>query len=323
MPKLLQAGLSRGLAPFNRILDRLERRWVAKAPSMFEAPPIFIIGAPRTGSTLLYQLLLNRFEFGYFSNLHARLYGAPTLVARMLGRRIRQAAPFEYASDHGNTRGLLGPSEAGAFWYRWFPRHPQYVGVGDFDMEALESLRRVLAEVTRISGAPLLLKNMPAALRLRALGPLLPEACFIVVTRDALWTAQSILRARVRLRGDASRWWSLEPPTIDDLGMLPPAEQAVRQVRDIEETIEADARGCGPDRFLWVRYEDLCADPGSVLERIRSFVRDRSGFELKVRGSVPDRIPISERPRLDPGEYEALVAAVERIDREPRVRTDV
>jgi len=39
-------------------------------------PPLFIIGPPRTGSTLLYQLVVQRFDVGYLANRHCRLYGA-------------------------------------------------------------------------------------------------------------------------------------------------------------------------------------------------------------------------------------------------------
>ena len=31
-------------------------------------PPVFIIGAPRCGSTLLYKVLTEQFKFSYFSN---------------------------------------------------------------------------------------------------------------------------------------------------------------------------------------------------------------------------------------------------------------
>ena len=37
-----------------------------------QCSPVFIIGPPRSGTTLLYQVLVARYTFGYFSNWMAR-----------------------------------------------------------------------------------------------------------------------------------------------------------------------------------------------------------------------------------------------------------
>ena len=37
-------------------------------------PLVFIVASPRTGSTLIYQLLINSFDFFYFSNFIADNY---------------------------------------------------------------------------------------------------------------------------------------------------------------------------------------------------------------------------------------------------------
>jgi len=37
-------------------------------------PPIFIVGAPRSGSTLLYQLLAYYYNFSYFTNYSSLFY---------------------------------------------------------------------------------------------------------------------------------------------------------------------------------------------------------------------------------------------------------
>ena len=40
--------------------------------------PVFLVGPPRTGSTLLFQLLLNSFHFSYVSNITSFFYSCPT-----------------------------------------------------------------------------------------------------------------------------------------------------------------------------------------------------------------------------------------------------
>ena len=44
-------------------------------------PPVFILGAPRSGSTLLYQVLTEAFDFAYLTNLQGFLAGAACSLA--------------------------------------------------------------------------------------------------------------------------------------------------------------------------------------------------------------------------------------------------
>src|SRR5580692_3262293 len=83
--------------------------------------PIFIVGAPRSGSTLLYQLMTSCFHFGYISNLHCTLYGAPQLVERFM-RNSDFHPDSNFRSDTGQTEGMAGPCECNAYWYLFFPR---------------------------------------------------------------------------------------------------------------------------------------------------------------------------------------------------------
>ena len=68
-----------GLAPFEIVLLR-------RAPEPDE-PVCFIVGPPRSGTTLLYELLVRCFYFSYFSNLAHRFYRTPVAATR-IGRRL-------------------------------------------------------------------------------------------------------------------------------------------------------------------------------------------------------------------------------------------
>ena len=100
----------------NRVLDRYETR--AGAPELSHTP-ILILGAPRSGSTLLYQSMVERFDVAYISNRHCRWHGAPSLVERRFGGARHVAT---YASRHGAEAGATAPSECGGYWYRFFRR---------------------------------------------------------------------------------------------------------------------------------------------------------------------------------------------------------
>src|SRR5262249_45460471 len=60
-------------APLDAALSPLERRFVAKAAARGPArhPLILICGPPRSGTTIVYQTLINHLPLAYFSNLTA------------------------------------------------------------------------------------------------------------------------------------------------------------------------------------------------------------------------------------------------------------
>ena len=49
--------------------------------------PVFIIGLPRSGSTLLFQLLINNFKFSYFTNLVNVFFRCPVLILKIFKKK--------------------------------------------------------------------------------------------------------------------------------------------------------------------------------------------------------------------------------------------
>ena len=276
------------------------------ADAPLPAAPVFVVGAPRSGSTLLYQLMVEGWDVGYLSNLHCAFLGAPHLVERTAGRR---RPPTGFASHHGRTRGSAGPSECGDYWYRFFPRRPQYVPLEAADPERMRRLRGSVRALAARAGRPLVFKNLVNSLRVAPLGTALPEALFVVIHRDLVANAASLLAGRFQRSGDYGRWWSAEPPEIDRLRALPPHEQVVEQIRAIDALIHADAERLGPERFHDVAYESLCADPRGTLAGIHDFAAAH-GVELRPRAEVPESFDPRGAPRIDPELYAELTGYV-------------
>lgn len=295
---------------FNRALDRLEVPMGHGRVATLPHAPILIVGAPRCGSTLLYQLLIRRFDVTYLSNLHCALFGAPSLIELLAGRRLEP--PADYESLHGRTRGWAGASECGPYWYRFFRKEPQYVPLGEADRSKLERLRASCAALTLAGDRPVVFKNLLCSLRLHPIADALPEALFVIVRRELADHARSLLAARKRARGSHAEWFSAEPPEIDELRALPPHEAVVEQIRCIEALIERDRRAVGRDRFHDVRYEDLCADVASQLAAIVAFTRDH-GTLLSPRADVPASFNAVSRPALDAHLEGQLQAYVSRL----------
>ena len=296
--KIPQVAWRRSVRAFNRGLGQLETTLSDGSDSPLRHPPLLIVGAPRSGSTLLYQLAVERFDVAYLSNLHCRYFGAPSFAQRIAGGRVEDRTA-SYASVHGQTAGDAEPSECGPFWYRFFRKSPQYTPLDEVDPAQLRRLRAAVRALGDAAGRPPVFKNLVCSLRLGPIGAALPEARFLFVRRDLGDNAQSLLAARKRIHGDYTTWWSVEPPRIDQLRSLPPHEQVVEQIRAVEAVIQADRDVLGPERFLELRYEDVCDDPRQALREVADFA-GAGGIALLPRREVPARFDRAAPPQLEP-----------------------
>jgi len=279
-------------------LDGLER--ILSSPSTPRWPPIFIIGAPRTGSTLLYELLTNRYALAYIDNFMARR--VRQMRARALVSRWRHdnRPHGHFSSNHGQTPGSNGPNECGAFWYQWFPRDPPYSPPGTLSEAQIQQLQRAVAGIEHATGRPVVFKNLFCSLRIGVLAEAFPEARFIWCRRDVAAVARSLLRGRHARFGDYETWWSVKPPGYEKLAQLPPAEQVVGQVIETERLIEEDlARHVREDRVMRCEYDRLCQQPRAVLSDCRSWLQD-AAIPVADRGEIPASFSVSRAELAEP-----------------------
>ena len=261
--------------------------------------PVFIIGAPRSGSTLITQVITDAFNVSYLSNGHCRFFGAPVLADRML-YSLGRKRPSDFTSDYGNTRQLYAPAECGEFWYRFFRREPAYVTVNDVDEHKMAYFRSTVSAFMEIHRKPIIFKNLYTTLRLRPICKFLPQALFIIIKRNEAENADSILRARLKLHGDYRTWWSVPPPNIQALKKMPPEQQAIEQIRQLHALIERDINEgrLDRDRFLTIDFDAFCGNVHSELKRIDHFFQ-RHGMNVQRLYPVPETFPRTPKVAID------------------------
>lgn len=307
LPRALRARARRSL---NRsLLQRLELLGSDGSSKPLEHRPLFIVGAPRSGSTLLYQLMVARFDVTYLANRHCSFFGAPSWVERLGGRGA--SPPEDYSSRHGLTAGPWGPAECGPFWYRFFRKSPQFVPLSESEPGDLQRLRAAFRALGDAGRRPLVFKNLLCALRLEPIAAALPEGRFVVIRRALDEHARSILVARERANAEVRSWWSAEPPGWERLAQLEPVEQALGQIDAIHATIDESRDRVGPGRFLDVSYDTLRSDVHGTLAKIADYARDES-IPLEIRGEVPREFPRRPTEPLPAELEEALGAALAR-----------
>ncbi len=265
--KALAKSLVRGtvhtaLAPIEaKMLSRqAEARW----------PHVFILGAPRSGTSLFYELMTTQFAFSYFTNLAHRFYKTP-LAATRLGQPFIADHQPSYQSDYGHISGWAAPNEGGWIWQRWLEDGP-WTDEKKIAELPVDEIRSTLAGMSNLSSSPFINKNVMHSNRVRLLDALFPNCLFLEVQRDAKDTARSILRAQRRNKGPeahADEWWSVRP---SNAGGDTDIERACRQVIGVAEDIERDCAHVGADRRFVVDYAALCADPKGTLAEVARFL---------------------------------------------------
>ena len=296
MRKIFARISRRATAVTNSGLAALESRFYDTSDAPLPYPPIFIIGPPRSGSTLVYQSLVQSYRVAYLSNLHHHFCRGPSIVERLL-RISERSAPSDFSADLGYVAGWKAPSECWNFWYQFFPRRPQFVTLQSADPKRLSQMRGAVRALICAAGKPLLIKNLPMLLRLGPVHRYLHEALFIVTSRELLNNARSILAARQKTFGSYSRWWSVEPPGFEQLQELPAHEQVVQQIHAIQRVINCGRKEIGCERFFDITYEDFCADTSATLRSLKTFLAHH-GVRLRPRGEIPAYFPLSTAGQL-------------------------
>lgn len=272
----------------------------------FKHPPIFILGAPRSGSTLIYQVITDAFDVAYLSNRHCQNFGVPALVERIFSPS-KNKSPSNYTSNHGQTIGWSAPSECGGWWYRFFPTDPVYVTLADVNEYKMRCFRRSLLSFTEVNGKSVVFKNLYASMRLEAITKYIPEALFVVIKRNEIDNAHSILEGRMKALGCYDQWWSLPPPNVEQLKLLEPAQQVVEQIRTVHDVINQaiDADLIDRGRVLTIQYENFCEDVHRSIYEFEKFFLE-NGLTVARRSSVPGKFPLNRAIRIEKKLYSEL-----------------
>lgn len=280
-----------------------------------EHPPGFVIGPPRSATTLVRHLLSTGLQTSYFSNMttstvFALGYPLPLtsawIVTKMgwLGGR-----GTDFVNDYGRIDGPGAPTEGEVVWGHWFGTRYDKVAPGDVSSDSAQAMRRAVAGTAHIMGAPFVNKTTALSLRLEALVEIFPKAYFLRVRRNPLNIAQSIYIARTTRYED---WLGARPPECIGLTEQPLTAQVAAQVFHVERRIDDSVHRIGSDRVLDVRYADVCAAPQHTFDRIISFMNERGVAARQIR-PVPERFEESRGQKVDDITYAGLQRELDRL----------
>lgn len=302
--------LGRRLARFISFALCPVERWLFGAPER-PYPPVFIVGLPRSGSTLLYQTLCHCFDLAYSSRLTRYCWFLPACAAWWT-QRFHGAYVSDFQSRYGKGRDWAMPYDATIMWNLWFGKDV-FLRSGEGSVRARRVAQQYVSRAEVIQGGPFLERNLRCNQWLPVLTELFSDAVFLISLRDPKAVARSLLQGRLERFGDLGRWHLIRPQTPSPFPLTCPEDEVVYQVWGIVEDLRADMEQLGVHRFACVRYEHLCADPNGYGDAITALLSER-GVYWKRRQVAPASFITSggSSGKLSPAQEKKLACAVSR-----------
>ena len=246
--------------------------------------PILIIGAPGSGTTLLYQTLCSHRDLAYIT--HNMLRAGLRKHGRLVGDR-RKALFLLHNLIHRDPASTL-PHEADAFWMTYFGYY-DYRTENDYTEEMAAYFRKKVTQVQDLWSRPRFVnKNLQNSFRVRLLNLVFPDAKFIHIIRDGRAVAFSLLNKKdlgatspillIGFKDILGDKYQHKRSELYNYGIA--WKEYVTRAR------EASAAAQG--RYYEVRYENLVREPHNELRRIIDFC------ELEWYSKFEEKIPSTQ-----------------------------
>lgn len=247
--------------------------------------PIFLVGAARSGTSLLYKVMALHPETTWLSNWIQHFPDAPQLAA--LNRCARafpeRRSPVWFGRDgrnayvYGSRRPLRDrlfpmPAEAETFYARrGFPQKLQPTEPLSGGRDA-RRLQQGFDTIARWDGhRTVLTKRIANNRRIPLLSQIFPQARFIEIVRDGRAVAVSL--SAVDWWETSAIWWLGASPREWRLQGRDPWELCARNWVEEVQIVRRGLAEVDPGQVLSLRYEDLVRDPPAVVEEVMTFSR--------------------------------------------------
>jgi len=234
--------------------------------------PLFIVSAPRSGSSLLFENL-SKFEEIWSIGQESH--------------KIEMDISYLHpkAHDYKSNRLTDAPLEVATAVRHWFAERLQ---------------NRNKNRYTQIENPPkkirFLEKTPKNSLRIPFLKKVFPQARFIFLYRDPLenissllefWRSNYYLTYKEMPRWPHKEWYALLPPNWESLKNSPLAEIATYQWRMANQTILNDLSELPKNEACFVTYKDLIEQPRKTFQRLSLFAELEWNDEINQLFSQP------------------------------------
>ncbi len=281
-------------ALIERLFSFIEKKLLDTENLYPEYPPIFILGLPRTGSTLLLQLLIQRYKFYYFTNFTDRFHGSP-IVSSYIESFLNCYSPKgNYSSYYGRTKKWNEPHDGTKIWSKWLPYDPVYLNGSYLNEYQVNEIRNTISRMEKIYKCPFVNKAQKNNGRILEFNKIFPNCLFVVIERDLVEVIISVSNGFKNL-DKKNTYFSSMPSNWGKLSFNNDLEAVCNEMYYTQRDIERDLSTIENDRKIFVTYENLCKVPQEVLNGIADVYKSLSEKTLHVRNTIPKEFERSKK----------------------------
>lgn len=257
-------------------------------------PFIFIFGLPRSGTTLISQLITSSFDIGYINNLMARFWLAPVHGIRLSKSILGDIKQTSFHSDYAGTSNISDIHEFGYFWRYWLKKESlsDITNVKERENNIdWNGLKKTLANIQKEFNKPIVFKNIFGSYHLEKLKKTLHKVLYVYIERDILDVAVSILDARKKFYSDLNTWWSYTPVEYNKIKDLNYWEQIAGQIYYLKRFYRNEIKRFNHKDIIEVSYKNLCFNPKKVLKSIQKKCVESYNYELNILNKPTKKFP--------------------------------
>ncbi len=265
--------------------------------------PVFIVGLPRSGTSLLYNLLSAADEAAYVTTSINSFPTAPCTIEwarKKFNFNIRGERFLQDSID----ADFSSPSEPALFWGKWIGRDATSLywapkRLKDFSPEKIHEIHQDVRKILYCFGGMdaaskrrFVTKYPVFQTELEMIQDLFPDAHFIHIIRDGRQVANSLVKLNKLVNDQIKK---IKHPEITNLVPYPRIEKlkgyidtygvdtidcTARVWQDSIETVN-QVKG-NLNKFTEIRYEDLLKNPKAELAKLFDFI----GFNWPSEGNA-------------------------------------
>ena len=261
--------------------------------------PIFFIGAPRSGTTIVFEAFSSHSNLAWFSNFLHRFPGHP--IVSVVSRLAISPNLMGWKRQNGESRFRIPrPYAVECFpaWERCCGRKFRFDFLSNQTVSETDKRNTIelVSRVTKYQGKQRFTAKITGPPRICYLDSIFPDAFFIHIMRDGRAVSNSLMRVGFWKKGGGFErpWWTggltqEDMETYDRYDKSPLVLAAI-QWRRIILAAKEEASRIAPQRYLQVKYEDILREPLSFMdkliefselpasEKVETYVRKKSRF---------------------------------------------
>ena len=246
--------------------------------------PIFFIGVPRSGTTIIYEQFSQHESLGWISNYQNRIpkFLSVSLFNRLFDNSFIHKIGRRPDSSKTNNLILTYPkaTEPYIFWDLYTGKNFSMNFLLDQSAEedVKKRIRKKHISILQKTGKNRFCTKFTGPSRIQYIQSIFPDAIFIHIVRDGRAVVRSLLNVDFWKDGGGleKKWWlngkddklfQAFPEWKNKAHIL-----AALQWRNIiEKTKEESSSHLSKDQYLEIKYEDFIVDPKNIIQRIFSF----------------------------------------------------